>query len=105
MSPTETAVRRIAEQYGSPQSSSSSPFLTVVANLPPDRHDVAGAIFIAEEALAATDEDGGWRDTLARILKFKRSDGRYDRHDMAGILTICDEGIAAEASPSSGPRP
>lgn len=106
MSPAETAVRRIVEQYARPQPGTGSGLLDAVANMRPDRHDVAGAVFIAEEALDTTDEDDVLRPTLERLLEFKRADKRYDGHDMTGILAICDEGLqaAAETPYASGPR-
>lgn len=103
MSPAETAVRRVVEQYGRPQPGTGSALLDTVANLKPDRHVVAGAIHIAEEALSAGDDDA-FREALGRVVEMKRSDKRYDRHDMAGILTLCGEAIEAEPEPT-GPRP
>lgn len=106
MSPAETAVRRILDQYGRPQPGTGSGLLDAVANMRPDRHDVAGAVFIAEEALEATPEDDAFRPTLERLLEFKRADKRYDGHDMTGILALCDEGLQSVAEPTSfGPRP
>lgn len=106
MSPAETAVRRIVEQYARPQTGTGSGLLDAVANLRPDRHDVAGAIFIAEEAMDATDEDDVLRPTLERLLEFKRADKRYDGRDMSGILAICERGLQSVDEPShSGPRP
>lgn len=106
MSPAETAVRRIVEQYARPQPGTGSGLLDAVANMRPDRHDVVGAVFIAEEALEATDEDDVLRPTLERLLEFKRADKRYDAHDMTGILATCERGLQSVDEPSySGPRP
>ena len=104
MSPAEKAVRRIVEQYGRPQPGTGSALLDTISNLKPDRHDVAGAITIAEEAMAADGEDDAFREALGRIVDMKRSDKRYDRHDMSGILAVCGEAIDAEPEPTA-PRP
>lgn len=106
MSPAETAIRRIVEQYARPQAGTGSGLLDAVADMRPDRHDVAGALFIAHEALGITHDDDALRPTLERILEFRRADKQYDGHDMTGILSICAEGLqAAYACSASGPRP
>lgn len=106
MSPAETALRRIVEQYARPQPGTGSGLLDAVADMRPDRHDVAGAVFIAGQALGMTDEGDALRPTLERVMEFRRADKRYDAHDMTGILSICDEGLqAADAHTASGPRP
>lgn len=105
MSIAETAIRRILDQYGQPQNDTGSDFLNAVGRLPPDRHDVAGAIFIAEAAFADAGEEDPMRPTLERLLEFKRADKRYDGHDMTGILSICDEGLRADVPENSRPRP
>lgn len=106
MSAAEIAVRRIVEQYDRPQPASSSPLLSAIANMKPDRHDVVGAVTIAEEALASTHEDDAFRDTLERILEFRRTDKRYDTQDMAGIVAICTGALAShEQACTAGPRP
>ena len=105
MTRAETAIRRILDQYGQPQNDTGSDFLNAVGRLPPDRHDVAGAIFIAEAAIEVASAEDPMRPTLERLLEFKRADKRYDGHDMTGILLICDEGLRADAPEASGPRP
>ncbi len=107
MSPAEAAIRRIVEQYRRPQDGTGSAFLDEVSNLKVDRHDVAGAIFIAEDALGRSPGDDELRPVLERVLKFARGDKRYDAHDMAGILSICDDGLQAlaDAPVTYGPRP
>jgi hypothetical protein len=105
MSPAETAVRRIVEQYGRSRPATGNGLLDAVANIRPDRHDVAGAVFIAEEALGMTDDDA-LRPTLERLIEFRRADKRYDARDMTGILALCEQGLQAVEEPSySRPRP
>lgn len=107
MSPAEAAIRRIVEQYSRPQPGTGSGLLDAVSNLKVDRHDVAGAIHIAEDALDRSSDDEELRPFMERLLEFRRGDRRYDAHDMAGILAICNEGLTtlADAPASYGPRP
>ena len=107
MQPAEAAIRRILEQYSRPQPGTGSGLLDAVSNLKVDRHDVAGAIHIAEDALDRSSHDEELRPILERLLEFKRGDRRYDAHDMAGILSICNEGLTAlaDAPAAYGPRP
>jgi hypothetical protein len=107
MSPAEVAIRRIVEQYSRPQPGTGSGLLDAISNLKVDRHDVAGAIHIAEDALDRSSHDEELRPILERLLEFRRGDGRYDAHDMTGILAICNEGLTTltDAPDSYGPRP
>jgi hypothetical protein len=107
MSPAEVAIRRIVEQYSRPQPGTGSGLLDAISNLKVDRHDVAGAIHIAGDALDRSSDDEELRPVLERLLEFRRGDRRYDAHDMTGILAICNEGLTmlTDAPASYGPRP
>jgi hypothetical protein len=95
-------------QYDSTDTTSESTFLDAVAKLPLDRNDAAGMIFVAEEGLPQVGEDDPFRETIERVVEYRRSDGRYDRSDAIGILHVCREAVGANLAPApthAAPRP